>query len=145
MCKWLCMLKKLCFCSAWMRLHSVNPSKLQRTFENLIPDSSFLFLKSDCKPATKLLLNDSPRSNVCIVNHVRFHTDRQWVHTLIPSECSAWFSVNEELHILARRFPLSIHPRGCCPQHYSPWVAVWQWQPWGISGHLGSLQEELLL
>lgn len=81
MCKWLCILKKLCFCSAWMRLHDVKPSKPQRTFENLIPVSLFPFLKSDCKLATRLLLNDSPRSDVCTVNHVRFHTDRRWVHT----------------------------------------------------------------
>lgn len=60
---------KNCFCSAWMQLHSVNPSKPQRTFENLIPVSLFPFLKSDCKSATRILLNDSPRSDVCAVNH----------------------------------------------------------------------------
>lgn len=92
-CKWPCMLKKLCSCSVWMWLRGVNtlPSKPPRTFGNPTLLSSFPFLKSDCKQATRLLPNDCPRSDVWAVNHVRFHTDRRRVHTPIPSALLAWF------------------------------------------------------
>lgn len=63
----------------------------ENLWESLV--SSFPFLKSDCKQATRLLPNDRPRSDVWAVNHVRFHTDRRREHTPIPSAHLAWFRV----------------------------------------------------
>lgn len=63
----------------------------QSHFESPTPISSFPFLNSHCKRATRLLLNYSPRSDVWAVNHFRFHTDRRGVHVLIPSADWAQF------------------------------------------------------
>lgn len=97
----------------------------QSHFESPTPVSSFPFLKSDCKWATRLLLNYSPRSDVWAVNHVRFHTDRRGVHVLIPSAGWAQF--------MAAASPRCTPWRGGTPLQFIPGMSP------GLSGsHAGT-------
>lgn len=88
----------------------------QSHLETPTPISSLPFLKSDCKPATRLLLNYSLKSDVWAVNHVRFHTDRRGVQVLLPPADWAQFT----------------HP-GEEPSHYAVSLAgpQSQWAPCG--------------
>lgn len=95
-CKWHCRFKKEavpavlgCDCVMRMRSH-------QSRLETPTTISSLPFLKSDWKPATRLLLNYSLKSDVWAVNRVRFHTDRRGVQVLIPSAGWARFTQHGE-------------------------------------------------
>lgn len=93
--------------------------------------SSLPFLKSDCKPATRLLLNYSPKSDVWAVNHVRFHTDRRGVQVLIAS--AGWARFTHRGGELSR---YALSPAG-------PWS---HWDPhWDQRPHLFSVPSAAFL